>query len=79
MFVLSEVHMSEEKLKDYFIVRYSLIPDTQIDIDTAIGISKESKFLNWLSSFNTDGRKETTHYVQIMPYIANLYLKTAFL
>lgn len=36
--------MSEEKLKDYFIVRYSLIPDTQIDIDTAIGISKESKF-----------------------------------
>lgn len=54
--------MSEEKLKDYFIVRYSLIPDTQIDIDTAIGISKESKFLNWLSSFNTDGRKETTHY-----------------
>lgn len=62
MFVLLEVHMSEEKLKDYFIVRYSLIPDTQIDIDTAIGISKESKFLNWLSSFNTDGRKETTHY-----------------
>ena len=62
MFDLLEVHMSEEKLKDYFIVRYSLIPDTQIDIDTAIGISKESKFLNWLSSFNTDGRKETTHY-----------------
>lgn len=53
--------MMEEKQKDYFITRYSLIPDTQIDIDTAIGISKEMKFNDWLMSFKQEKRKETTH------------------
>lgn len=52
----------EEKQKDYFITRYSLIPDKQIDIDTAIGISKESKFMDWLMSFQQEKCKETTYY-----------------
>ncbi len=59
--------MMEEKQKDYFITRYSLIPDTQIDIDTAIGISKEMKFNDWLMSFKQEKRKEilyrSTNYV----------------
>lgn len=54
--------MMEEKQKDYFITRYSLIPDKQIDIDTAIGISKESKFMDWLMSFQQEKCKETTYY-----------------
>ena len=43
--------MNEEKQKEYFITRYSLIPDAQIDIATLTGITKEEKFYEWLLSF----------------------------
>lgn len=52
---------------EYFVTRYSLIPDAQIDIETASGITKEEKFLNWLNSFSEENKKETiyrnTNYV----------------
>lgn len=54
--------MSDEKQKDYFITRYSLIPDKQLDIETAIGISKEMKFMDWIMSFEHEKSKETTYY-----------------
>lgn len=54
--------MKEERQKDYFITRYSLIPDRQLDIDTAMGVSKEMKFMDWITSFNQEKRKETTYY-----------------
>ncbi len=50
--------MNEAKRVDYFITRYSLIPDTQIDIETAAGISKEQKFMEWLLSFESEKKKE---------------------
>lgn len=58
--------MNEEKKKEYFITRYSLIPDAQIDLESFTGISKEEKFLNWMLSFKQEKRKEIdcrgTHY-----------------
>lgn len=50
--------MSDEKQKDYFITRYSLIPDKQLDIETAIGISKEMKFMDWIMSFEHEKAKK---------------------
>lgn len=50
--------MNEEKQKEYFITRYSLIPDTQIDIDTMVGITKEDKFMEWIMTFQEEKRKE---------------------
>lgn len=43
---------------DYFIARYSLIPDIQIDIDTILGKTKEEKFEDWLTSFECEKKKE---------------------
>ncbi len=50
--------MNIEKQKDYFITRYSLIPDIQIDLDTINGITKEDKFTDWLMTFSQEKRKE---------------------
>lgn len=59
--------MNEEKQKEYFITRYSLIPDAQIDIATLTGTTKEEKFYEWLLSFEREKRKEIVcgkkHYV----------------
>lgn len=46
---------------EYFVTRYSLIPDAQIDIETASGVTKEEKFMNWLNSFSEINKKETTY------------------
>lgn len=46
--------MHTEKSKEYFITRYSLIPDTQIDFDTFNGVTKEEKFVNWLVTFSQE-------------------------
>ncbi len=54
--------MNTEKQKVYFIARYSLIPDTQIDFDTVTGITKEDKFLSWLITFQQENKKETNHH-----------------
>lgn len=51
--------MNTEKSKEYFITRYSLIPDKQIDFDTLNGITKEEKFMNWLLTFLQEKSKET--------------------
>lgn len=53
--------MNTEKQKDYFITRYSLIPDVQIDLDTAMGTTKEEKFLDWLMTFPQEKSKETNY------------------
>lgn len=53
--------MEEEKQKDYFITRYSLIPDAQMDIAATLGITKEMKFNEWLLSFQKEKRKEIAH------------------
>lgn len=50
--------MTEDKMVEYFIARYSLILDNQIDLETATGITKEEKFLSWLLSFETEKNKE---------------------
>lgn len=59
--------MSNEKQKEYFITRYFLIPDNQIDIDTMFGITKEDKFMDWIMTFQEEKSKEIdyrgTHYV----------------
>ena len=47
-----------EKQKDYFATRYSLIPDSQLDFDSVQGVTKEDKFMNWLTSFETEKKKE---------------------
>lgn len=47
-----------EKQKDYFATRYSLIPDSQLDFDSIQGVTKEDKFMNWLTSFETEKKKE---------------------
>ena len=47
-----------EKQKDYFATRYSLIPDSQLDFESIKGISKETKFMNWLTSFEAEKKKE---------------------
>lgn len=47
-----------EKQKDYFATRYSLIPDSQLDFDSVKGVTKEDKFMNWLTSFETEKKKE---------------------
>ncbi len=49
---------TEEKKSEYFIARYSLIPDSQMDLETVIGITKEEKFLDWINSFQTEKKKE---------------------
>lgn len=49
---------TEEKKSEYFIARYSLIPDSQIDLETVSGITKEEKFLDWINSFQTEKKKE---------------------
>ena len=54
--------MKEEKLSEYFITRYSLIPDNQVDLDTFVGITKEQKFLDWLITFNEEKSKDTSYY-----------------
>lgn len=41
-----------EKTKEYFITRYSLVPDSQIDLASLAGVTKEQKFYNWISSFS---------------------------
>ena len=48
-----------EKQKDYFATRYSLIPDSQLDFDSVQGVTKEDKFMNWLTSFETEKEKRT--------------------
>lgn len=48
-----------EKQKDYFATRYSLIPDSQLDFDSVKGVTKEDKFMNWLTSFETEKKKRT--------------------
>lgn len=50
--------MMLEKQKDYFATRYSLIPDSQLDFESIKGISKETKFMNWLTSFEAEKKKE---------------------
>lgn len=50
--------MNSEKQRDYFITRYSLIPDAQIDLDTTVGITKEDKFLAWIINLVQEKRKE---------------------
>ena len=47
-----------EKQKDYFATRYSLIPDSQLDFESIKGISKETKFMNWLTSFEAEKKIE---------------------
>jgi hypothetical protein len=51
--------MMLEKTKDYFVTRYSLIPDIQLDLDSFCGITKEKKFLDWLMSFNIRKKQGT--------------------
>lgn len=53
--------MSTEKRIDYFIARYSLIPDMQIDLETAAGITKEDKFMDWLHSFEVEKHMEAVY------------------
>lgn len=48
----------EDRQLEYFIARYSLIPDIQIDMDTFLGKTKEEKFEEWLSSFECEKKKE---------------------
>ena len=48
----------KEKEKEYFITRYSLIPDVQIDLESYSGTTKEAKFINWLNSFAQEKKKE---------------------
>lgn len=48
----------EDRQLEYFIARYSLIPDTQIDMDTILGKTKEIKFAEWLESFESEKKKE---------------------
>lgn len=37
--------MFSEKNKEYFITRYSLVPDSQIDLDTLSGVTKNKNFI----------------------------------
>lgn len=48
----------KEKEKEYFITRYSLIPDVQIDLESYSGTTKEAKFINWLNSFAQEKKKD---------------------
>lgn len=48
-----------EKTKEYFITRYSLVPDSQIDLASLAGVTKEQKFYNWISSFSEQKRIDT--------------------
>lgn len=51
--------MFSEKNKEYFITRYSLVPDSQIDLDTLSGVTKEQKFYNWINNFSERKRIDT--------------------
>lgn len=53
--------MMLEKTKDYFVTRYSLIPDIQLDLDSFCGTTKEKKFLDWLMSFGIEKNKELNY------------------
>lgn len=68
-----------EKQKDYFATRYSLIPDSQLDFDSVQGVTKEDKFMNWLTSFETEKKKELCNAKQITLYIVSNYPMTVFL
>ena len=50
--------MKYTKEIDYFITRYSLIPDRQIDFESFMGVTKEQKFLDFLLSFESERKKE---------------------
>ena len=50
--------MKYAKEIDYFITRYSLIPDRQIDFESFMGVTKEQKFLDFLLSFESERKKE---------------------
>ncbi len=54
--------MNTEQRKEYFITRYSLIPDNQIDLDTILGKTKEDKFMDWLMTFPQEKKKETDYW-----------------
>ena len=54
--------MNTEQRKEYFITRYSLIPDNQIDLDTILGKTKEDKFMDGLMTFPQEKKKETDYW-----------------
>ena len=70
--------MMLEKQKDYFATRYSLIPDSQLDFESIKGISKETKFMNWLTSFEAEKKKNYIIEEQITLYIVSSYPMTVF-
>ncbi len=76
------IHMHTEKSKEYFITRYSLIPDTQIDFDTFNGVTKEEKFVNWLVTFSQEKNKETdyrgSNYILYCKKISNISFFISF-